>query len=206
MTDYQKIYDGISKAIWGYFFLYFDINLGTISILPSFVGYILFLKAIDLLEEEERELSLLKTLGLILVAWNVIEWLAKCVGYSFNDKWQFITLIAALINMYFHFQFLTNIANIAIRHQNESCEYDRKLMTCRTIQTIMLTVLIIVTHLSFIPEEIIIYPSLILAAVGIIVDIYIMFTLNGLRKNLNTENLILEIITEENPSEDSENE
>ena len=76
MTDYQKIYDGISKAIWGYFFLYFDINLGTISILPSFVGYILFLKAIDLLEEEERELSLLKTLGLILVAWNVIEWLA----------------------------------------------------------------------------------------------------------------------------------
>lgn len=206
MTDYQKIYDGISKAIWGYFFLYFDINLGTISILPSFVGYILFLKAIDLLEEEERELSLLKTLGLILVAWNVIEWLAKCVGYSFNDKWQFITLIVALINMYFHFQFLTNIANIAIRHQNESCEYDRKLMTCRTIQTIMLTVLIIVTHLSFIPEEIIIYPSLILAAVCIIVDIYIMFTLNGLRKNLNTENLILEIITEENPSEDSENE
>lgn len=206
MTDYQKIYDGISKAIWGYFFLYFDINLGTISILPSFVGYILFLKAIDLLEEEERELSLLKTLGLILVVWDVVEWLAKCVGYSFNDKWQFITLIVALINMYFHFQFLTNIANIAIRHQNESCEYDRKLMTCRTIQTIMLTVLIIVTHLSFIPEEIIIYPSLILAAVCIIVDIYIMFTLNGLRKNLNTENLILEIITEENPSEDSENE
>lgn len=206
MTDYQKIYDGISKAIWGYFFLYFDINLGTISILPSFVGYILFLKAIDLLEEEERELSLLKTLGLILVVWDVVEWLAKCVGYSFNDKWQFITLIVALINMYFHFQFLTNIANIAIKHQNEGCEYDRKLMTCRTIQTIMLTVLIIVTHLSFIPEEIIIYPSLILAAVCIIVDIYIMFTLNGLRKNLNTENLILEIITEENPSEDSENE
>lgn len=197
MTDYEKIYDGITKAIWGYFFLYFNVNIGTISILPSFVGYILFLKAIDLLEDEERELSLLKTLGFILVVWNIIEWLAQCVGYSFNDKWQFITLIASLVNMYFHFQFLTNIANIAVRHQNEGCEYHKKLMICRTIQTIMLTVFAITTRLNFIPEEILIYPSFILAIVYVIVDIYIMVTLNGLRKNLKIEEIIEDdVITE----------
>lgn len=201
MTDYQKIYDGISKAIWGYFFLYFDINLGTISILPSFVGYILFLKAIDLLEEEERELSLLKTLGLFLVAWNVIEWLAKCVGYSFGNKWQFVTLIAGLLNMYFHFQFLTNIASIAIKHQEENCAYDKTLLSCRTIQTLMLTVFLVVTNLSFIPEDILIYPTFILAIIYIIVCIYIMATLNGLRKNLKTENIIDNIITDENDTE-----
>ena len=201
MVDYEKIYDGISKAIWGYFFLYFDINLGTISILPSFVGYILFLKAIDLLEEEERELSLLKTLGLILVAWNVIEWLAKCVGYSFGNKWQFVTLIAGLLNMYFHFQFLTNIASIAIKHQEENCAYDKTLLSCRTIQTLMLTVFLVVTNLSFIPEDILIYPTFILAIIYIIVCIYIMATLNGLRKNLKTENIIDNIITDENDTE-----
>lgn len=201
MTDYGKIYDGISKAIWGYFFLYFDINLGTISILPSFVGYILFLKAIDLLEEEERELSLLKTLGLFLVAWNVIEWLAKCVGYSFGNKWQFVTLIAGLLNMYFHFQFLTNIASIAIKHQEENCAYDKTLLSCRTIQTLMLTVFLVVTNLSFIPEDILIYPTFILAIIYIIVCIYIMATLNGLRKNLKTENIIDNIITDENDTE-----
>lgn len=201
MTDYQKIYDGISKAIWGYFFLYFDINLGTISILPSFVGYILFLKAIDLLEEEERELSLLKTLGLILVAWNVIEWLAKCVGYSFGNKWQFVTLIAGLLNMYFHFQFLTNIASIARKHQEENCAYDKTLLSCRTIQTLMLTAFLVVTNLSFIPEDILIYPTFILAIIYIIVCIYIMATLNGLRKNLKTENIIDNIITDENDTE-----
>lgn len=201
MTDYGKIYDGISKAIWGYFFLYFDINLGTISILPSFVGYILFLKAIDLLEEEERELSLLKTLGLILVAWNVIEWLAKCVGYSFENKWQFVTLIAGLLNMYFHFQFLTNIASIAIKHQEENCAYDKTLLSCRTIQTLMLTAFLVVTNLSFIPEDILIYPTFILAIIYIIVCIYIMATLNGLRKNLKTENIIDNIITDENDTE-----
>ena len=202
MIDYEKIYNGISKAIWGYFFLYFDINLGTISILPSFIGFILFLKAINLLEEEERELSLLKTLGLILVTWNVVEWLAKCVGYSFGNKWQFVTLIAGLLNMYFHFQFLTNIASIATKHQEENCTYDKTLLFCRTIQTLMLTVFLVVTNLNFIPEDILVYPTLILAIIYIIVCIFIMITLNGLRKNLKAEEIILDIITDENNIDD----
>ena len=50
MTDYQKLYSGISKAAWGYFFLYFNINFNNVSILPSFVGYLLFLSAINLLK------------------------------------------------------------------------------------------------------------------------------------------------------------
>lgn len=204
MIDYEKIYNGISKAIWGYFFLYFDINLGTISILPSFIGFILFLKAINLLEEEERELSLLKTLGLILVTWNVVEWLAKCVGYSFGNKWQFVTLIAGLLNMYFHFQFLTNIASIAIKHQEENCTYDKTLLSCRTIQTLMLTVFLVVTNLNFIPEDILVYPTLILAIIYIIVCIFIMITLNGLRKNLKPEEIILDIITDENNIDDTD--
>ena len=48
MTDYQKLYDGISRAAWGYFFVYFDLNI--VDILPDFVGYILFLYAINLLQ------------------------------------------------------------------------------------------------------------------------------------------------------------
>lgn len=184
MTDYGKIYDGISKAIWGYFFLYFDINLGTISILPSFVGYILFLKAIDLLEEDERELSLLKTLGLILVVWDVVEWLAKCVGYSFNDKWQFITLIIGLINLYFHFQFITNIASIATKHQQDGCIFDEKLLKYRTKQTIMLTFILVIRNLNFLPDEIWIYVPIIISIMYLIVCIYIMVILNQLRKNL----------------------
>ena len=50
MTTYNRLYDGISNVAWGYFFLYFDINLGTVSVLPNFVGFLLFLKAIDLLK------------------------------------------------------------------------------------------------------------------------------------------------------------
>ena len=202
MTDYGKIYNGITKAIWGYFFLYFDINIGTISIFPSFVGYILFTKAIELLKDEERELSLLKTLGFILTIWNAIEWLAKCVGYSFNSNWQFITLIAGSLNLYFHFQFLTNIASIAITHQQENCTYHKSLLSCRTIQTLMLTVFLVVSYLYFIPEEVLIYITLGLAIIYIIVSIYIMITLNGLRKNLKTEEIIEDISTYKNNTEE----
>ena len=51
MTDCQKLFSGISKAAWGYFFLYFNININNVSILPGFVGYLLFLSAIRLLKE-----------------------------------------------------------------------------------------------------------------------------------------------------------
>ena len=41
---------------------------------------------IDLLKDEERELSLLKPLCMILGIWEGIEWLANCVGYIFDGK------------------------------------------------------------------------------------------------------------------------
>ena len=71
------------------------------------------------MQDEERELSLLKTLGVILGIWEGIQWLANCVGYSFDGKWQFINLIIGLLNLYFHFQFITNLASIAKKHQQD---------------------------------------------------------------------------------------
>lgn len=46
MTERKTLYDGVSNAAWGYFFLYFNINLGAVNILPRFVGWLLFLAAI----------------------------------------------------------------------------------------------------------------------------------------------------------------
>ena len=199
MTDYTKVYNGISKVIWGYFFLYFNINLGTISILPSFVGYFLFSGAIDLLKDEERELSLLKPLCMILGVWEGIEWLANCVGYIFDGKWQFVNLIIGLLNLYFHFQFITNLASIAIKHQQEGCIYDKKLLKYRTILTILQTIFIVFTAFNFIPEEVLIYITLALGIVFVIVCIGMMVILNQLRKNLKYD----EEITDDSVTDDN---
>lgn len=186
MTTYNRLYDGISKVAWGYFFLYFDINLGTVSVLPNFVGFLLFLKAIDLLKDDQRELGLLKTLGIILTVWNFIEWVGSWVSYSFGN-WYFINIIIGLVNLYFHFQLITNLASIAKEYQQEGCEKDKKLLKYRTMQTIMLTVFLAISN--FIPffEEIGTYISLGLAIIYIVVCICIMKALFNLRKCLRKD-------------------
>ena len=56
MTSHpEALYRGVSHAAWGYLFLYLDVNLGTVSILPAFVGYLLFWSAISALEGEVRD-------------------------------------------------------------------------------------------------------------------------------------------------------
>lgn len=186
MTTYNRLYDGISKVAWGYFFLYFDINLGTVSVLPNFVGFLLFLKAIALLKDDQRELGLLKTLGIILTVWNFIEWVGSWVSYSFGN-WYFINIIIGLVNLYFHFQLITNLASIAKEYQQEGCEQDKKLLKYRTMQTIMLTVFLAISN--FIPffEEIGAYISLGLAIIYIVVCICIMKALFNLRKCLRKD-------------------
>ena len=62
MTDRENLYKGLSHAAWGYFFLNFNFNLNNVSILPVFVGYILFFFAIKRLAEERRDLRLLRPL------------------------------------------------------------------------------------------------------------------------------------------------
>lgn len=201
MAKYQTLYDGITKAAWGYFFLYFDINIGTLSILPSFVGYILFLQAIRLLEEEERELTLLRTIGTILAAWNAIEWLTKAVSLSFGSNWQFINIIIGLINLYFHFQLITNLASIATKYQQEGYEQDKKLLKYRTMQTIMLTILLIITKFDFLLNEAWAYISIFIAIVYIVIGVCLMKALFDLRKCLRAD-VEFQIVDWEMPSDE----
>lgn len=192
MTDYQKLYDGISKAAWGYFFIYFDINIATVSILPSFIGYLLFLTAINYLKDEERELSLLHILGIIMAVWHGAKWLASWFIFDIDGIWQFIDIIISLVNLYFHFQLLTNFASIAAKHQPDGYELDAKLLRYRTLQTVMLTAIMIVTHLFIWLDEIWVYSiSVLMLIVYLIAGICLMKVLFDLRKCLpvNKESL-----------------
>ena len=189
MTDYQKLYSGISKAAWGYFFLYFNINFNNVSVLPSFVGYLLFLSAIKLLKEEERELSLLHTLGVIMALWTGVEWLASFVGLNLEGMWQFIDIIISLVNLYFHFQFLTNLASIAAKYQSEGNELDAKLLRYRTLQTVMLTAIEVIIRFQPWLSEAWTVISICMLIVYLIAGICLMKALFDLRKCLPTNTI-----------------
>lgn len=184
MTNYQKLYDGISKAAWGYFFIYFNINVNSVSLIPSFVGYLLFLSAINYLQEEERELSLLHTLGVILVVWHSVAWIASWFSFNLDGAWQFIDIIISLANLYFHFQLLTNLASIATKYQPEGYELDAKLLRYRTLQTVMLTAVLIITHLHPWLSEVWTYISVVMLIVYLIAGICLMKALFDLRRCL----------------------
>lgn len=111
----MSLKNAISKFAWGYFFLYFNINLGTLNILPAFVGYFLFLSAIKDLKMEEKSMALLKPFGIILLIWKAVCWSLDLFSLSYSLV--FITLITGIIEINFHFQALTNIASIAKKYQ-----------------------------------------------------------------------------------------
>lgn len=197
MTDYRKLYDGITKVAWGYFFLYFHINLGSVNILPDFVGYLLFLSAIRILEDEERDLALLRTLGILLAVWHGALWLGNCFSIDLDEKAPFLATISCLVNLYFHFQLLTNIASIAAKYQPAPYEQDGKLLKYRTVQTVMLTGIMILSHLSPWFGETWIFVSFGTGLVYIIVCICIMKALFDLRRCLQIANETTDEFTNE---------
>ena len=182
MTDVQNLYNGLTRAAWGYFFLYFDINLGSVSILPAFVGYILFLSAIHYLKEEEKELSLLLTLVKILAVWHAITWLIKWLPIGINVNLQFITLIINVINLYFHFQLLTNLSYIADRYQSEGLNLNQRMLDYRTLQTVILTGILVLYQFHHLLAPYWDYISNLIGAVYISTGICLIKALLDLRK------------------------
>ncbi len=182
MSDYRKICDGISKIGIGYSFIYFNININNVSLLPSFVGYMLILSAINCLKDEERELSLLRTLGVILALWNGAEWVFNILEINLGGAWQFIDITVCLVNLYFHYQLLTNLASIAAKYQPEGYKLDAKLLRYRTLQTVMLTVSEIIYYLRTWISEVWTYISFAMLIVYLIAGICLIKALFDLEK------------------------
>lgn len=146
MNDQKDLYTGISRAAWGYFFLYIDFKLGTVSVLPAFAGYLLFFSAIELLSVRRRELTLLRAFAITLALWNGIAWLMSWTGASLDGRFLPLDLIATVINLYFHFQLLTGLAVLA-REYPSGEELERRLLRWRTLQALMTTVTVMAIRL-----------------------------------------------------------
>lgn len=139
LINQETIYQGLSHAAWGYFFLNFDINLGTVSVIPRFVGFLLLLSAVNKLSGHRRDLELLRSLCILLSAWNGADWLLSWFGGSVNGKVLFLDLLIAAAELYFHFQFLTDMAALAEIYQGKGEDLDRRLRNRRTVYVVMYT-------------------------------------------------------------------
>lgn len=159
MIDRGQLYRGLSQAAWGYFLLLLNFNLtfnNTISInlLPSFAGALLLLSATGSLSAERRDLKLLRPLCGLLAAWHLIDWVLNLVGLSVSGRFLYLDLAVGAAVLYFHFQFLTDMAALAEKYQPPDSDLDRRIRRRRTVLLILDTALELASSLvQFIGTE-----------------------------------------------------
>lgn len=177
------LYRGLSQAAWGYFFLSFDLNIGTVSIFPRFVGFLLLPSAIGKLSGERRDLVLLRPLAMLLAGWGVLDWLLSWGGGKVDGHVLFLDLVITVVSLYFHFQFLTDMAALAEQYQPEGDDLDRRLRRRRTAYIVLITAINLIAAL---PAELSARwrdgAALSIAIVSWIIAILIMTALFGLRR------------------------
>lgn len=145
MIDRGQLYRGLSQAAWGYFLLLLNFNLtfnNTISInlLPSFAGALLLLSATGSLSAERRDLKLLRPLCGLLAAWHLIDWVLNLVGLSVSGRFLYLDLAVGAASLYFHFQFLTDMAALSECCQPEDDNLASRIRGHRTAFTLLITV------------------------------------------------------------------
>ena len=117
------------------------------SILPAFVGYLLFWSAIGALEGRSGPVpppAPVRPVGRVGGA----GWLYSWTGGSLDGCFYPLDVILQAASLYFHFQLFTDLALLAARYQPEGADLDRHLLRLRTLQVLLLTGLALVGPLS----------------------------------------------------------
>lgn len=168
----------IKLVFVGYIFLHLNVNLGSINVLPNWIGYILLLKALPALGTAVPSANLLRPLGILLAIWEGGIWLFTAVTGE-EPVFYLVTVIGSIIDLYFHFQLLTNLAEIALKIGSAK---EKMLLYLRTARTILITAFALP-----VPWEQWNQMAIGLVAANLIIVIWLCSTLISLRRELNKE-------------------
>ncbi len=183
----EQLQNGVKKLAWGYVLLHFDINLGTMDILPNWGGYLLFLSALAVIAQVVPSAALLRPFAVGLALWEGLSWVLKLIGAGADLG--VLSLIVSVVSLYFHFQLLTNTAELSEAY---GCPQTGRILTLRTVRTVVSTLLALPLPWNE-------YTALVWAAliIGIVVAIWICSVMFSLRRALGddggeTENISLQ--------------
>ena len=181
-TGTLKSADNLASAIGAvgraYIFIYLNINLGTLDILPDWVGYLFILSAIPTISLWEESMVLLRSIGFLLAIYEGAEWIIQLLGGHADIP--VVSLIAGIVGLYFHFQLLTNMASIASEYGLTG--RSENLLKLRTANTVLQTIAMLTIQLSARFEAA--WPALVMVVIIVILTIMITVSLFGLKKEL----------------------
>ena len=76
----EELADAVKRIAWGYVLLHVNVNLGSLNILPNWLGYLLILGVLPMLGEREPSALLLRPLGILLALWEGVLWALTLFG------------------------------------------------------------------------------------------------------------------------------
>lgn len=181
-TDMLKSADNLAAAIGAvgraYIFIYLNINLGTLDILPDWAGYLFIIGALSTLSLWEESTMLLRNLGFLLAIYESAEWILKLMGGQADIP--VMGLLAGIVGLYFHFQLLTNMASIASQYGLTARK--ENILKLRTANTVLQTVAMLTLQLSSRFNDA--WLALVMAVIIVILTIMITVSIYGLKKEL----------------------
>lgn len=133
--DREKLAEAAGKIAWAYVLLHLNVNLGTLNVLPNWLGYVFMLGVLPVLGEVVPSALLLRPLGILLALWEGLLW--GLAAFGGDMKSGILSVIAAAASLYFHFQLLTNLAELAERY---GCPEKQRILRLRTVRTLLVTV------------------------------------------------------------------
>lgn len=201
MSERKKIYDSISKIAFAYILILIEILIGTVDVLPDFVGYIMIVDTFNYLKDESRTIMLLKPFGVILAVWSFINFIRRLLGintisFPVNTGYSamiyilhIINIMVIVINIYFTYQLSTEMSLLAENYHNE--KLSKSFIMRRNIFTVSQTVIFLINNiipvLHNIPDDIRNYIMIAPVIISFAVMILIVSALFSLRKEFKDE-------------------
>lgn len=113
MSKREEFAAAIKLAAWGYIFILFNINIGTLDLLPNWLGYIFLLVSAGKMANHIDGAKHLRVLAMILTASSAVDFVEQLFSFSILSGFYVVSIIISVVGLYFHFEFLTYTADIA---------------------------------------------------------------------------------------------
>ena len=141
VTYHERLSKQLYNIAAAYFMLHIDFTLFVVNVFPDWLGYVFILNALKIIGEEEPSIMLLRPLCIVLIVWEGMKWIAATLGASMSIA--LLDIIVLVVQLYLHFQLLTNLANVALRHG--SVPSHDNLLIYRTVRTVLATAVYLLT-------------------------------------------------------------
>ncbi|MBE6815307.1 MAG: hypothetical protein E7522_07670 [Ruminococcaceae bacterium] len=189
----KTLSSAIKKIAISYILIYLHVNISVIDILPDWLGYFLIVSVLPIISEKEKSAQLLKPFGIAIGVWNIFEDVLKIAGDELNLT--VISLVFSIITIYFHFQLITNIANLDIEEAKK-----KRLLNLRTATVLLHTVMslaLLVPTMFDIDYEIYSYFVIVMLIPQLVICFWISFELFKISKDMKEKEVELSETTEE---------